>query len=142
MTTGILILAGAALFYLFEAEHILKGAPWQTQLLDSLFQSITPRTAGFNTVDIGQLTNATILVMMILMFIGASPGFDRRRDQDDELHAPAADDLEPDEGEPSCERDEPADPAGDPGPDHHDHLCVGLFDLSDHLRPPLFRRRG
>ncbi len=74
VTTGALILAGAALFYLFEADHILKGAPWQTQLLDSLFQSITPRTAGFNTVDIGHLANTTILVMMILMFIGASPG--------------------------------------------------------------------
>ena len=74
MTTGLLILAGAALFYLFEADHILKGVPWQMQLLDSLFQSITPRTAGFNTVDIGGLANTTILVMMILMFIGASPG--------------------------------------------------------------------
>jgi trk system potassium uptake protein TrkH len=74
MTTGLLILAGAALFYLFEAGHMLKGVSWQTQLLDSFFQSITPRTAGFNTVDIGGLTNATILVMMILMFIGASPG--------------------------------------------------------------------
>ncbi len=74
MTTGSLILAGAVLFYLFEADHLLKGVAWQTQLLDSLFQSITPRTAGFNTVDIGLLANTTILVMMILMFIGASPG--------------------------------------------------------------------
>jgi trk system potassium uptake protein len=74
MTTGVLILAGAVLFYVFEAEQILKGVPWQTKLLDSFFQSITPRTAGFNTVDIGRLTNTTILVMMILMFIGASPG--------------------------------------------------------------------
>ncbi len=74
LTSGVLILAGAALFYLFEAEHILKGASWRTQLLDSLFQSITSRTAGFNTVDIGKLTNPTILVMIILMFIGASPG--------------------------------------------------------------------
>jgi trk system potassium uptake protein TrkH len=74
MTTGALILAGAVLFYLFEEDQILKGVPWQTQLLDSLFQSITPRTAGFNTVDIGRLANTTILVMIILMFIGASPG--------------------------------------------------------------------
>ncbi|MHB9099553.1 MAG: TrkH family potassium uptake protein [Syntrophales bacterium] len=74
ITTGSLILAGAVLFYLFEADHILKAVPLQTQLLDSLFQSITPRTAGFNTVDISLLANTTILVMMILMFIGASPG--------------------------------------------------------------------
>ena len=74
MTTAILLLVGASFFYLFEMNHILKGASLKTQLLTSFFQSVTPRTAGFNTVDIGQLTNATILVMMILMFIGASPG--------------------------------------------------------------------
>jgi trk system potassium uptake protein TrkH len=74
LTTGALILAGAAFFYLFETNNILKGVSGPTQFLDSLFQSITPRTAGFNTVDIGRLTNETILVMIILMFIGASPG--------------------------------------------------------------------
>ena len=74
MTTAILLLVGASFFYLFEMNHILKGASLKTQVLTSFFQSVTPRTAGFNTVDIGQLTNATILVMMILMFIGASPG--------------------------------------------------------------------
>ncbi|PJC72699.1 MAG: hypothetical protein CO013_08510 [Syntrophobacterales bacterium CG_4_8_14_3_um_filter_58_8] len=74
LTTGGLILAEAVLFYLFEADHVLKGVSGPTQFLDSLFQSITPRTAGFNTVDIGRLTNPTVLVMIILMFIGASPG--------------------------------------------------------------------
>jgi trk system potassium uptake protein len=72
--TAILLVAGALLFYLFEVNHILQGTSVKTQILTSIFQSIVPRTAGFNTVDIGQLTNATILVMMILMFIGASPG--------------------------------------------------------------------
>jgi trk system potassium uptake protein TrkH len=74
ITTSILILSGAVFFYLFEMNHILKDAPMKTQILTSFFQSVVPRTAGFNTVDIGQLTNATILVLMILMFIGASPG--------------------------------------------------------------------
>jgi trk system potassium uptake protein TrkH len=74
LTTGGLIFVGAILFYVFEDDNILRGVPWHTQLLDSFFQSITPRTAGFNTVDIGKLTNDTILVIMILMFIGASPG--------------------------------------------------------------------
>jgi trk system potassium uptake protein TrkH len=73
MTTS-LILGGALFFYLFEMNHILKDASIKTQILASLFQSVTPRTAGFNTVDIGQLTNPTILVMIMLMFIGASPG--------------------------------------------------------------------
>ena len=40
----------------------------------ALFQSITTRTAGFSTIDIGAMTNAGLLVIMILMFIGASPG--------------------------------------------------------------------
>jgi trk system potassium uptake protein TrkH len=72
--TASLILCGAAFFYLFEMNHILKDAPLTTQILTSFFQSITPRTAGFNTVDIAQLTNPTILIMIMLMFIGASPG--------------------------------------------------------------------
>ena len=74
ITTAILILSGAILFYVFERNHIIKDAPILTKILTSLFQSVTPRTAGFNTVDIGFLTNATILMMIVLMFIGASPG--------------------------------------------------------------------
>jgi trk system potassium uptake protein TrkH len=74
ITTAILILSGAILFYVFERNHIIKDAPLLTKILTSLFQSVTPRTAGFNTVDIGFLTNATILMMIVLMFIGASPG--------------------------------------------------------------------
>ncbi len=74
ITTAILILSGAFLFYLFERNHIIQDVPIMNKILVSLFQSVTPRTAGFNTVDIGLLTNATILLMIILMFIGASPG--------------------------------------------------------------------
>ena len=74
ISTTLLILSGAFLFYLFERNHIIKDAPVLTKILTSFFQSVTPRTAGFNTVDIGLLTNATILLMMVLMFIGASPG--------------------------------------------------------------------
>lgn len=73
-TTVILILAGALLFYFFERHHIIRDLPLQSQVLVSFFQSVTPRTCGFNTVDIGSLTNATILVLIVLMFIGASPG--------------------------------------------------------------------
>ncbi len=43
-------------------------------LMDSFFQSITARTAGFNTVDMAALSHASIIILMILMFIGASPG--------------------------------------------------------------------
>ena len=74
ITTAVLILSGTLLFYFFERNHIIKDVPILNKVLASLFQSVTPRTAGFNTVDIGVLTNATILLMLVLMFIGASPG--------------------------------------------------------------------
>ena len=74
ITTTILILSGALLFYVFERNHIIKDVPVLNKILASFFQSVTPRTAGFNTVDIGALTNATILLLLIFMFIGASPG--------------------------------------------------------------------
>lgn len=74
ITTAILIFSGAILFYIFERNHIIKDAPILNQILASFFQSVTPRTAGFNTVDIGLLTNPTILLLIMLMFIGASPG--------------------------------------------------------------------
>jgi trk system potassium uptake protein TrkH len=44
------------------------------RILTPFFQSVTCRTAGFNTVDIGSLTDATIAIMIFLMFFGASPG--------------------------------------------------------------------
>ena len=74
ITTAILILSGAILFYSFERNHIIKNVSFQNKILVSFFQSVTPRTAGFNTVDIGALTNATLLLLIVLMFIGASPG--------------------------------------------------------------------
>lgn len=74
ITTSMLIAGGTLLFYFFEAGNILKDMGIPGRFLTSLFQSVTPRTCGFNTVDIASLANATILLMMILMFIGASPG--------------------------------------------------------------------
>ena len=74
IVAGILTLGGAILIFIFERDHILYGLPLRNQILVSFFQSVVPRTAGFSTVDIGFLTNETILLMIILMFIGASPG--------------------------------------------------------------------
>ncbi len=74
ITTTALILIGAACFYFMEMHNTLRGATTKAALLSSFFQSVVSRTAGFNTVDIGALTNSTILVILILMFIGASPG--------------------------------------------------------------------
>lgn len=74
ITTSVLIVGGAILLYVFERGQLLKGLPLETKILACLFQSVTPRTAGFNTIDIGMLTNESILLMIILMFVGASPG--------------------------------------------------------------------
>jgi trk system potassium uptake protein TrkH len=74
IATAILILSGAILFFVFERNHIIKDIPILNQILASFFQSVTARTAGFSTVDIGALTNATLLLVLVLMFVGASPG--------------------------------------------------------------------
>lgn len=74
VTTAALILIGTICFYFMEMNNVLKGMNLKTSILASFFQAVVPRTAGFNTVDIGALTNSTLLIIMILMFIGASPG--------------------------------------------------------------------
>lgn len=74
LTTGILILVGTLWFFILERQGALAGKPPAVQFLVALFQSITCRTAGFNTVDICTLNEATITMMLVLMFFGASPG--------------------------------------------------------------------
>jgi trk system potassium uptake protein TrkH len=73
-TTGVLILSGAALVFMLEQNHQIAELSLKEKILASLFQSITARTAGFNTLDIGSLAVATLFVLVILMFVGASPG--------------------------------------------------------------------
>ncbi len=74
MYTGILIFSGTFLFYFFEHKYILLEKGISTQYLSSFFQSVTLRTAGFNTLDISKLQINTILVMMLFMFIGGAAG--------------------------------------------------------------------
>ncbi len=73
-STAVFLLFGAVAFLVLESGRSLEGLDWPTRLLVSLFQSVTARTAGFNTTDLGLLSNGTLLVLMALMFIGASPG--------------------------------------------------------------------
>ena len=68
-----LIIFGVAATFLLESGNLLEDKPFLTKVLASYFQSVTPRTAGFNTLDTGRLTNATLMLVFILMFIGASP---------------------------------------------------------------------
>ena len=74
VTSGVLIVAGTVGFYAFEARNVLADRPAGEQFLISLFQSVTPRTAGFNTVSFSSLTNPALMLTLILMFIGGSPG--------------------------------------------------------------------
>ena len=74
--TGILIFGGALVFFLFEFKNpaSIGGKPLGTQLLASFFQVVSARTAGFNTINIGKLTQSSLFFLTLLMFIGASPG--------------------------------------------------------------------
>ena len=72
--TAFLIISGAALFFFLERDNALAGMPLGTRIMASLFQSITPRTAGFNTVSMSGLTGGGKLLIMLLMAIGGSPG--------------------------------------------------------------------
>lgn len=73
LTTLGLTLAGI-LVILVSERTLIPSLGWKSGILTSAFQSITCRTAGFNTLDIASLNTATLLFMMFLMLIGASPG--------------------------------------------------------------------
>ena len=72
--TASLITMGTILILVAEWNKSLEELPLFTRIMAAYFQSVTTRTAGFNTINIGGLTNACYLLMMVLMFIGASPG--------------------------------------------------------------------
>ena len=71
-----LILIGAIMFFLLEFKNpeSIGNRSLLTKTLSSFFQSITARTAGFNTISTAKLNPATLLFLTLLMFIGASPG--------------------------------------------------------------------
>jgi len=73
-TTAALLVVGTAFIWLFEQHRYLNGMSASEQFLISFFQSVTPRTAGFNTADINSLSTMSLVFIIILMFIGASPG--------------------------------------------------------------------
>ncbi|MCX8149173.1 TrkH family potassium uptake protein [Thermaurantimonas aggregans] len=72
--SSILILLGSVLFYFLEEKNVLSDKDFYARITTSFFQSVTTRTAGFNTVDIGSLQMSTLIIFIFLMFIGASPG--------------------------------------------------------------------
>jgi Trk-type K+ transport system membrane component len=73
-TYGILVVVGIVTFGIFEGNSTLEGLSPYGKIVTTIFGAVTPRTAGFNTVDMTMLTIPTILIYLILMWIGASPG--------------------------------------------------------------------
>ncbi|RLC52269.1 MAG: potassium transporter Trk [Candidatus Cloacimonadota bacterium] len=73
-SSALLLLIGFAAFFVSEYNSEMKDFGMLNRIYASYFQSVTTRTAGFNTIDNANLSPASVLASIILMFIGASPG--------------------------------------------------------------------
>jgi trk system potassium uptake protein len=74
ITTVILLFTGTIAFFILEYNNTLNGHTLTGKIITAFFGSVTARTAGFNTVDTAALTIPTTLLMIFLMWVGASPG--------------------------------------------------------------------
>ncbi|BBE17366.1 potassium uptake protein, integral membrane component, KtrB [Aquipluma nitroreducens] len=72
-STFVLIVSATVAFMYFEWDHTQQGMDFKARLASSYFQSVTPRTAGFNSFSMAALSMPTILIMTFLMWVGASP---------------------------------------------------------------------
>ena len=72
--TAVLLLGGMILFFIFEYNYSFKDMNFGSKLLNSFFCSVTPRTAGFNSVEIREMNPVSQMLTTILMFIGGSSG--------------------------------------------------------------------
>lgn len=70
----ILCFGGGITIYLLEGNNVLKGLPAFDGFITAMFQSVTARTAGFNTVDLSTLPTSALIATIFLMFIGGSSG--------------------------------------------------------------------
>ncbi len=73
ITTSILLVAGTVLVYINEYSNTLEEHNGFGKVVTALFGAATPRTAGFNTVDMNQLHFSTLMLIFLLMWVGASP---------------------------------------------------------------------
>lgn len=71
--TALLVLGGGAFFLFFEWDRELAGLSLVDRAVNALFMAITPRTAGFNTVDYDAITNESLFLTFVLMWIGGGP---------------------------------------------------------------------
>jgi len=74
LTTIVLIVSGTILFLVSEYNHAFKDLSPTGKVIAAYFQAVTPRTAGFNTINLNSLFLSTQLMIMLFMFIGGSPG--------------------------------------------------------------------
>lgn len=75
MITAILLTLGTVLFYFLESRGgVLQGESLKGSILESFFQSVVARTAGFYSVDLSKIKDSTAIMLMGLMFVGGSPG--------------------------------------------------------------------
>lgn len=74
ITTAILITTGFFFFLIFEQNNTLKDHSFWGKIVTAFFGSVTTRTAGFNTVDTAMLSMPMVMIVMFLMWVGASPG--------------------------------------------------------------------
>lgn len=74
LTTGILLVGGWVPFVVLEWDNTLDGLSVWDKVVNGLFMSVTPRTAGFNSIDYAAASDSTNFLTILLMFIGGSPG--------------------------------------------------------------------
>jgi trk system potassium uptake protein TrkH len=74
ITTGILLIIGTGAFYALEYNNTLSEHSGFGKIVVAFFNSVTPRTAGFNNIDMSALTFAATMIIIFLMWVGASPG--------------------------------------------------------------------
>jgi trk system potassium uptake protein TrkH len=74
VTTAALLLSGTLFFLVFEWNGILANLSSSEKILNAWFQSVTLRTAGFNSVELESILGPTFLIILAMMFIGGSPG--------------------------------------------------------------------
>ncbi len=72
--TLFLLAVGTLGFLIFEWNGSMAGLPIPTKLMTAFFQSVTTRTAGFNTLNFGKMANVTLIFTVLLMFVGAASG--------------------------------------------------------------------
>jgi len=74
ITTAVLIAGAAPLYLFFEWNHTLAGHGLGARVANAAFMAVTPRTAGFNAIDYEQVSNPSLVLTLVLMWIGGSPG--------------------------------------------------------------------